>query len=1061
MVVFDLELLKSGYFSDETFQEANDLYTRNGVSLLNSEVEMMTDTYKVDGEVSDGDITHKVHLEFAKSRNKEYHILVGERSCTCTDYTNSKSNCPHMATFLMYLNNYSLKEIEEGILESDTSSDDVSYFEDIFMKDYENTYDNQQMVMVEIILEQRVNEIYCFLKVGPRYKKRYVVRDIMQFAQMFKTQEKHVYGKLFEFTHSLNNIDKSQQGIIKALIDIIDSREEPLKDPKFIKLSHGELELLVRLLEGRYVTIMRNNGVYTQYQVVKEDIPFELMISKIDDGYEVHLDQTSDICWFSNFGMYSITENRVSYNSILDHKIFDFLRATYAKHLKVMDADFFSFYDNVLVEVGKYIKIKSDFSIKQLYNDIYLPEVFVDTTGNNIKIDVILKNGQNKVDYDFINELSIPYSKSRMLKLNKHLLSYGNVVDGSIIVSDEKLVYDFCVNGVKTLSEFSEAIYSTDRFKNIKIVDRQSVNVGVKISNNLLNVNIKLDNVDEEEILKILNAYHQKSDFYRLANGDFIELNSDFVRELNDVVESLDIDDEGFSQDGFNLNLHHGLYLDYIDNVSDYISLTRDSSYDEFLDKVDNIEALDVSVPDNLRAELKPYQVEGYKFLKMMQHLNFGAILADDMGLGKTIQVITLILSHKNEKPSLIVCPSSLILNWANEFKKFAPSMNIITINEDGHTRSMQFKEGVSDQIIITSYELLKRDQEHYKNLEFQYFVLDESHYIKNNKTMNFKTVKDINAEFNIALTGTPIENSLAELWSLFDFVAPGYLGNYNSFSKKYEIPILKEDDFERLNQLKSLVKPFILRRLKSEVLDDLPEKHEKFAYVDMPKHQDEIYQANLVTIKKDIENLTDSTFNSNKFMVLSMLTRLRQLACDPRLVYEDYTYESAKIEKAVDIIKTSILNGNKVLLFSQFTSMLEILEQRLNDEGISYFVLKGSTKKEDRQAMADSFNVDDTRVFLISLKAGGTGLNLIGANTVIHFDPWWNMSAQNQATDRVYRIGQTSDVTVHKLIARDTIEQKIIELQEKKSRLAEDMLSESQEAITKMSKQDLLELFT
>lgn len=1062
MQIFNLELMKTGYFGDEIFAEADTLYNRNGVSLNATTIDMMTDTYKVDGSVSDGETTYDVHLEFAKSRNKDYHILVGERSCTCELYSDKHKNCAHMATFLMFLNNYSCEEIAEGTLNSNSTSKEVEMFETVFMNDYKIAYDNMQKAALEVVVEIMNEEVLCYLKLGPKYKKKYIVRDIIGFAKMFDNNTTFEYGKMFSFTHSLNNFDKDQQRLVKFLIDLISKKQIHPIDHKFITLGPSELEILFGFLKGNQISIKKNSSEVKVYNCVEAKIPFELKIIKEEEFYDVFLNQLTDYVWFSKSGIYSIKNDHVSFNQILDHKILEFLETIYAKRLKVLDDDFFSFYDNVLLEVGKHIKISADFKLADLYKDIYKFELFVDTTSsNNIRVDAILKNEVDKIDYNFVQDPKVSYSKSGAIKLTKSLLSYGTLKEHSIIISDDNLIFDFCSKGIVELAESCNQIYTSERFKKMKTIDRQKIHVGVKISNNLLNIDIKMDDIEKKEILKILKSYHQKKDFHRLDNGNFIELSSDFVKELNEVVTNLNIEENAFSEEYFETDLHRGLYLNYLDSVADNITLIRDNTYDEFLDKIKNIDKLDITIPDTLQAELKNYQKEGFKFLKTMQHLNFGAILADDMGLGKTIQVITVILSEKIAKPSLIVCPSSLIFNWEKEFRKFAPSINVITINEDGKTRAQQFNEDVEDQIIITSYELLKRDFEFYDKLDFQYFVIDESHYIKNAKTQNFKTVTQITADFKMALTGTPIENSLSELWSLFDFTVPGYLGTYAEFSRKYETPILKGEDHERFDQLKTLVNPFILRRLKSEVLNELPQKKESFVYVDLHDEQAAIYKANFLEMKQELEATSDEEFNKNKLIVLSMLTKLRQLACDPKLVYEDYTHTSTKVDKAVELVKKAIATGQKTLLFSQFTSMLDIIAMRLEKEGISYYTLKGSTKKHERHELTEKFNQDSTNVFLISLKAGGTGLNLVGANTVIHFDPWWNMSAQNQATDRVYRIGQERDVEVYKMISKGTIEEKIVDLQAKKSQLAENMLSDSGESITKMSKEDLLELFT
>ncbi len=341
------------------------------------------------------------------------------------------------------------------------------------------------------------------------------------------------------------------------------------------------------------------------------------------------------------------------------------------------------------------------------------------------------------------------------------------------------------------------------------------------------------------------------------------------------------------------------------------------------------------------------------------------------------------------------------------------------------------------------------------------FHVIDEAQYIKNHHTLNAHSVKEINSNGRFALTGTPIENNLSEIWSIFDFVMPGYLFSYHKFNQNYEIPIVKDGQQLILNKLKKLVLPFILRRLKKDVLKELPDKTETTMYAQLEGEQKKLYEANVALIKKEInEKMNQTGFNKNRMMILSMLTRLRQICCDPSLYYDNYNSESAKLDMCLDLIDNTIDSGHKILLFSQFTSMLAIIKNKLIEKGISFYLLEGATKKEDRKRFVDDFNSDDTKVFLISLKAGGTGLNLTSADVVIHYDPWWNVSAQNQATDRTHRIGQKEHVQVYKLIAKNTIEEKILKLQDAKAQLANSIIVEDDGIITKMSQQEILDLF-
>ena len=479
------------------------------------------------------------------------------------------------------------------------------------------------------------------------------------------------------------------------------------------------------------------------------------------------------------------------------------------------------------------------------------------------------------------------------------------------------------------------------------------------------------------------------------------------------------------------------------------------------------IEDSDYEVPEALNSIMRSYQKNGFLWLKTLRENGFGGILADDMGLGKTLQVISLLTAEQQEmqagekelRRSLIVCPASLVYNWQKEITRFAPQLKTVIVAGSVPDRASIIRHSKEGEILITSYDLLKRDAEVYQKFVFAIQVIDEAQYIKNPSTQAAKGVKKITAAFKLALTGTPIENRLSELWSIFDYLMPGFLYGYQKFREQFELPIVRNGDEERLERLQKMIRPFILRRLKKEVLKDLPDKIEKNMAACMEQKQKELYHAHAQRLALMLQNQTEEEFADSRFQVLSELTRLRQLCCDPALVYENYEDGSAKLDLCIELIQSAVESGHKILLFSQFTSMIEILTARLQEESISCFVLQGSTKKERRAQMVEQFNRDDTSVFCISLKAGGTGLNLTGADIVIHYDPWWNVAVENQATDRAHRIGQKNVVTVYKLIAKGTIEEKIIKLQQMKEELAEEILSGDEIKTASFQREELLEL--
>ena len=439
---------------------------------------------------------------------------------------------------------------------------------------------------------------------------------------------------------------------------------------------------------------------------------------------------------------------------------------------------------------------------------------------------------------------------------------------------------------------------------------------------------------------------------------------------------------------------------------------------------------------------------------------------------GKTIQMLSVIVDYayntkKEEIPkraSLVVSPSSLTLNWQNEANKFASDLKTLVIRGTLTERKKQIKEIENYDLVITSYDLLKRDIEYYeeKKYTFRYIVADEAQYLKNSHTQNAKTIKQIKADTRYALTGTPIENSLSELWSIFDFIMPGYLFNYKKFKSLYEVPIVKDQNENAMKKLKMLIEPFVLRRNKKEVLTELPDKTVTILNNEMEEEQRKIYLTYLAQAKQEIaEQIEINGYEKSHIQILAALTRLRQICCHPGLFISNYQEGSGKLEQCMEILEEAVNGGHKILLFSGYTSMFEIIEKELKEKNIKYFKLTGATKVDERIELVDEFNRNpEIQVFLISLKAGGTGLNLTGADMVIHYDPWWNISTENQATDRAYRIGQKNNVQVYKLITKNSIEEKIYELQEKKSKLADNMLDTKTTFINKFSKDEIMNLF-
>ena len=628
---------------------------------------------------------------------------------------------------------------------------------------------------------------------------------------------------------------------------------------------------------------------------------------------------------------------------------------------------------------------------------------------------------------------------------------------------EEDLVYHMMESGTDALMELGE-VRCTNRFRSKHTLKTVKVSVGVSLSGGLLDLNISTDDISSQELLDVLKSYQQKKKYYKLKSGEFVNLQEQNLEMLAELMKTLHLTPKEFVKGKMHLPAYRTLYLDQMLESNENIYANRDRHFREIVKGFKTINDADFEEPESLSKIMRQYQKNGYKWLRTLEAWKFGGILADDMGLGKTLQVIAVLLAAKLEGKkgtSLVVAPAALVFNWGEELARFAPALTVSLIAGSQAERQKKLQEYQNFDVLVTSYDLLKRDIDQYEEKKFLYEIIDEAQYIKNHTTAAAKSVKVIQSQTRYALTGTgtPIENRLSELWSIFDYLMPGFLYGYDTFKKEFETPIVKNEDETAMTRLQKMVSPFILRRLKEDVLKDLPEKLEEIRYVKFDDAQQKLYDAQVVHMKEKIAQQDEGEFNKNKLWILAELTKLRQICCSPSLCFENYRGEAAKLEGCMQLIQSAMDGGHRMLLFSQFTSMLAILQDKLEKEGIPYYIITGETSKQKRQELVKQFNSDTTPVFLISLKAGGVGLNLTGADVVIHYDPWWNQAVQNQATDRAHRIGQTKKVTVYKLIARNTIEEKIQKLQDAKQNLAEQIISGDMGQLGSMSREDILEL--
>lgn len=623
--------------------------------------------------------------------------------------------------------------------------------------------------------------------------------------------------------------------------------------------------------------------------------------------------------------------------------------------------------------------------------------------------------------------------------------------EGGYYMHNEELEYEFLYHIVPKLQPLCQ-IYATTAIRNRIVSKNEHPKIRVKIKKertNWLEFKFEMRGIADQEIREILVALQEKRKYYRLKNGALFSLETREMEEIERFLKAVPVQDDNF-ESSLDMPIIEALpFLDLIDD--DNQIFTAEESFRQFLDTIKNPSKLNIEVPEYLNSILRDYQKQGFRWLKTLASYGFGGVLADDMGLGKTVQSIAYIVSElssirHSKNPILIVCPSSLTYNWLQELVKFAPEVEAIVIDGNMAERKELQKASGGMDVLITSYPLVRRDIKWYESQSFHTVFFDEAQAFKNPATQTARAVKKIKATHRFGLTGTPIENSIEELWSIYHVVFPQLFKGLKEFSH-----LLRKDVARR-------VRPFLLRRVKEDVLAELPEKIEIMESSELLPEQKKLYAAYLAKLRHDtLKHLDKETIRKNRIRILAGLTRLRQICCHPALFVDDYKGSSAKFEQLLTIIEESKLSRRRVLIFSQFTKMLEIIAREITNRGYSFFYLDGQTPTDERVDLCHRYNAGERELFLISLKAGGTGLNLTGADTVILYDLWWNPAVEEQAADRAHRIGQKKVVQVIKLFSRGTIEEKMNELQEKKRDLIADLIDSEEK--TTLTEEDIREL--
>lgn len=1068
-------------------------------------IKMSVDTFwkgevRVQGQIEDETKVYQTRIFIKGSQIYDY-------SCSCAEGNSFRGPCVHA------------KALQEAFARQQKAehTPPVSTSPEIRMmiREYTNREvarilgeEEREPVYLHPYLQIRRGEVLLEARIGR--EKRYIVKNLLEFAQAVHSGKRVEYGKGMAFEHVPSAFAPESRPFLDLLLEEADAYirhyEEmrghaglPLPVMRALTLGSAARDRLFELLEGKEVQTEDEKGAERVCRVERKDPRFPVEVEARGDGIAVTV--PSALTSFRGeqrlyvadglhlFGCSELyTETMGVFLEQMEQGGRECGSRKEKRELLVGSRDIPLFYARVLEGMEALGILQSP----EIDWEKYRPEAlkarfeFDSDSPDELRLRPTLSYGDftfspladEHVPREICRDVPAEFYISRLIT---RYFSYWEDESSELVIrGDEEALYQVLSEGMPQFQEVGE-VWLSESVRHLRVLPPPEVSMGVSLGGGWLDLKIETAGIDPAELLQVLSEYRQKKKYYRMKNGEFLQLSGGGLQALDSLTADLGLTKSEFQAGEAKIPAYRAFYLDSLSGDGRMKLFQRDEAYGMMVRDLKTAQSVSYAVPAVLEKTLREYQKIGYTWMRTLARYHFGGILADDMGLGKTLQVIALLTAFYQEKteqkaagnegsgselplPSLIVCPASLVYNWGQEFARFSPEIRVLLIAGTAKERQEQLEEQMrmeaseGAQVIITSYDLLKRDRAAYLGRTFEYEIIDEAQVIKNAKTQGAKAVKEISANVRFALTGTPVENRLSELWSIFDFLMPGFLYSYRKFRERYELPIVKNQDPEALTALRRMTGPFVLRRLKKDVLRELPGKEERIVYSAASGRQQKLYTASALKLK---EALAGGAWSGNgKLEVLSQLMRLRQICCDPALCFEDYTGESAKLETCVSLIASASAAGHKILLFSQFASMLERIRERLLQEGISSHLLVGATPKEERSRMVQAFASDEVPVFLISLKAGGTGLNLTAADIVIHYDPWWNVAAQNQATDRAYRIGQEKPVTVYKLILKDTIEENLLKLQNAKLALAAQVVSEGMVSLGDLSQNELMELF-
>ncbi|MBP1155080.1 MULTISPECIES: DEAD/DEAH box helicase [unclassified Paenibacillus] len=936
-------------------------------------------------------------------------------------------------------------------------------------------FDSREILDVEFICKPVPynDKKYLFgieIKVGA--KRLYIVQNVRQFLNQIDKRESCVISKQFTYDPKLHSFQKENDAIIQLLIQIVDN--EPLyneverHDSDRLLMIHPASweDLLSLLTNAPSVKLVHSDSTFHGICISDEPIPLVFAFDQSmrqAEGYQLDVQGLDRITVMEPYGVV-ITEGKLlkpttdQYKRLLELKqIFDGSR----KHqVYIMPEQVEPFMEKVIPGLMKLGRV----SIAQAVSDrmVQTPlkaNLFLDRVKDRLLAGLEFQYGDI-----VINPLEASGQKGvegRLLLRDRdqerqilELIEQNPFIktDGGYFLSDEDEEYHFLYHVVPQLEKLVQ-VFATSAVKSKLHIGHvhPKVRVDVDERTDWLELQFEIEGIPELEIRNLITSLEERRRYHRLPSGALLPLESSEFQEMIHFLDDIGIHKSDVKGTKFRLPVVHGLHL--IDTLQMGNTVSLGKSFRRLLENMRNPDHLEFPIPDDLARTLRDYQKYGFQWLKTLAHYRFGGILADEMGLGKTIQSIAFLVSVLPEirgvgVPAMIVSPSSLMYNWNNELKKFAPEIRVVIADGSREERGGALHDVSQVDVIITSYPLLRRDFAHYAALSFHTLILDEAQAFKNHNTQTAQAVKALRARHRFALTGTPVENSLEELRSIFDVVLPGLFPGRRAFGELTREAVAKR------------IRPFLLRRLKTDVLKELPEKIESLQASRLLPDQKKLYVAYLAKLQQEtLKHLNTDGFNKNRIKILAGLTRLRQLCCHPALFVEGYAGSSAKFDQLMEMVEECRSTGKRILVFSQFTEMLGIIGRELGYQGVPYFYLDGQTPAPERVELCNRFNEGERDVFLLSLKAGGTGLNLTGADTVILYDLWWNPAVEQQAADRAHRIGQKNVVQVIRLVTQGTVEDKMYELQQKKKNLIDEVIEPGQDGLSTLSEDEIREL--